>query len=123
MDRIRVKIPLPDDLHPQTRVERSDMAVAMGAWCAGQKVAAIKRAVERCPDGEPVAVTFVGVSSVVVPRGDEPVPESADDMDLLVLAKRRKVWTAFYDVEIDRDASPLPAQELAEIMFPEGKHE
>lgn len=122
----RVTLPLPEHLQPQTQAEREDLAGSIGAWCKAQTAAVIAAAASQNPDGEPMAVTFVGVSSRAVASAEGAAfPDSATPLEAVALRRHRFVWSAYYDVEIDREAAPVevPAREVADAMFPEGKHE
>lgn len=118
---IKITLPLPPELQPQTTAEQNQLMDDMIAWGRLHADQAHQQVASQT-DAECLSCQFWTVSNTVARRDPgEAFPESENDFEQMVVAKYRRQWVAIYFVETASTRHKAPALDEGEAVRRSGR--
>ncbi len=118
---IKIALPLPPELQPQTTAEQNQLMDDMIGWGRSHADEAHQQARSQTR-AECFACQFWAVTNTVVRReSGEATPESGNDFEQMVVEKFRRQWVAVYFVETASYRQHAAAQDEGEAVRRGGK--
>lgn len=118
---IKITLPLPQELQPQTAAEHNQQIDDMLAW--GRRHAdQAQQAAQARTSAECLSCEFWAVTNTVVRReSGETVPDSDNDFEQMVVDKFRRQWVAVYFVETASTRVRTEAPDIGDIVRRSGR--
>lgn len=118
---IRITLPLPPGLQPQTAAEQNQHIDDMLAWGRGHADLAQQVAQERI-SAECLSCQFWALTNTVVRRdAGESAPEADHPFEQMVVDKFRRQWVAIYFVETASTRHRTTAPDMGEAVRRAGR--